>query len=285
MDSIDGDKTMIYANAQRSANVNPKVKAKKERDDRQLEKKLRLANLSDDEIELASRQKAYKDYKNDSTRIAAGMVGATIPLAFSLASGIRAKGSAARKTAVAATSAKNWGIALTAGLLFSKAAGFVLGSDDSSKKVAKDHPVTTLGTIVAGAAAVGVAAIHYTDKLFTKFTGNKLNEKIEEKVENFSPLKNKTFEEHVEKAANFLEHTKQGHYIKQGALIGTAILATKPFLDCTKVDKNVQRSKEELERKRYEASRDLANNLYTKRNEPNPFKTEVQGVIFISSKN
>lgn len=285
MDSVKSDKPLVYCNVQQRIYVNPEELIKRERDDSRYRKKLCLANLSDDQIDLNSRQKAYKSYVNDPTKVVAGVVCASIPFVHSIAKGVEAAGTTAQKTGVALKTAKNWGIFIVGAALFTKAAEFLINDDKTAKNFTKNHPSLALSGLLVSAVAVGNAAIHYGDKLLTKLFDNKnVDEKITESLEKSSAMRNETYKKVIDRMAEF-SNSKAGGYAKQAALIGTAILAIKPFMDFAKLSSDIRENKRNLKQKRYEASRDLANDLWVKRNEPNPVKTDMQGIIVFSNKN
>lgn len=266
MTSVNNDKPVIYGRVEQIIYLpNQNSFDKKENDDKHLHKKLILANLSDDEVDLSSKRKAYKEYNNDPSRGISGFIATSIPVVHSIAKGVATEGSAAAKTTVALNTAKNWGLFIAGASLFNKIATSVINKVKPLKEFAEDHPGTTSIGLIVSSVAAGEAVVHYGNKLITKLFKENPMQKLHEKLTKSTLLNNNFVEK---KAIPFLSRLTEGPKTKFAgkiAFFGLGVLIGKNLFDLIKIDHNISKNKENLKQKRYEASREAANDLFAQK--------------------
>lgn len=184
------------------------------------------------------------EHRKNNMRVLTGIVGAGIPIAYSLASGIATNGNAAVKATSALGTAKGWGLFIAGAALFNKAATSVINNIKPLKDFSENHPgLTSIGLIIAGVKAGG-AAVEYGNKAITKLLGNKsFEEKVHELLQKSSIFKNKTLENVAASLGNFANSTK-GQFIGKAALIGMSVLFIKSIFDLGKMDYKASKAKQ-----------------------------------------
>lgn len=284
MDCSNSSNCFTYVNIEQVSATSNASNSKKNNKDKHLQKNLRITNMSDADIDKSVRHKACKEYTNDNTRTVTNIIGTAIPIISSLACGITAKGNTADKTRAALIAGKQWGLFIAGAYLLNKAVIQIIKNVNPIKDFTDNHPGLTIAGIIIGCFEAGKAAIHYGDKALTKLLDNKsIDERLTKFLQKSSMLKNKTLEKTINKLENFANSPK-GEYAGIAAITGLGVLIVKNFYDLFKVDYKISKTKENLKEKRFNASKELANDLWKKRNTPKNTSTAAQGIIVFSNK-
>ncbi len=128
-----------------------------------------LLNANQQDLRSIARVDAYSQYNNAPARSVERNFATMLPMADSVLSGARTKGSLATKTKAGLGTAKDWGFFIGAAKLYRTAIKKVVSICPPLQRFYEEHPTAASFTETAGAVGAGYAGIKYGNKAFDKY--------------------------------------------------------------------------------------------------------------------